>query len=239
MRMSSGSSRLKLKPRPSPSSCSELTPRIRQDAVHAGEASCVEHLAECLEIRVHGLEPSAERRQRLRGASERVGVPINPDHPVRPAFDQSPRVSAQPQRAIDEGASALRLQKSEDLLEQHRLVDRPAARGVRFQLVARRSSLRRRYGPESAGAVLPAATRRPRSAAATTERLVLSRKRHPLNPELRERACVVIAERLALELRGEALVVPHLEVVELADDVDLARHRGRVAQPRLNEHAAL
>src|SRR5262245_57865410 len=57
--------------------------------------------------------------------------------------------------------------------------------------------------------------------------------------KLRERSGVVIRKRLALQLRQEALVVPHLEVLHLAQHIHIARHAGGVAQPPRNEHAAL
>ncbi len=40
-------------------------------------------------------------------------------------------------------------------------------------------------------------------------------------------------------LREEAIVVPDVEVVDLAEHVDVAGHRGGVAQADRNEHAAL
>ncbi len=40
-------------------------------------------------------------------------------------------------------------------------------------------------------------------------------------------------------LRDEALVVPDLEVVVAAENIDLARHARAFAQPRMDEHAAL
>ena len=51
------------------------------------------------------------------------------------------------------------------------------------------------------------------------------------NPELRQRARVVVGVRLALQLGEEAIVVPDVEVVELAEHVDVAGHRRGLAQP--------
>ena len=68
------------------------------------------------------------------------------------------------------------------------------------------------------------------SASATQHRLV--QRRHAVRSRTPQRARVVVGERLALQLRDEPLVVPDVEVVELAEHVDFARHRRRVAQPR-------
>ena len=61
----------------------------------------------------------------------------------------------------------------------------------------------------------------------------------PSNAELRQRARVVVGVRVALQLGEEAIVVPDVEVVELAEHVDVAGHRRGVAQARGDEHAAL
>src|SRR4029450_7321065 len=64
--------------------------------------------------------------------------------------------------------------------------------------------------------------------------VVRGRGHRLLNAKLRQRARVVVAERLALQLRDEPFVVPDLEVVELSEDVDLARHRCRGAPTAVN-----
>ena len=46
-------------------------------------------------------------------------------------------------------------------------------------------------------------------------------------------------ERLALQLREEAVVVPDVEVSSWPKHVDVARHAGGFAQPRMNQDAAL
>src|SRR5690349_5449709 len=56
---------------------------------------------------------------------------------------------------------------------------------------------------------------------------------------LRERSCVVIGERLALELREEPVVVPHFEKLHLAEYVDIAGHAGGFAKTSGNQHAPL
>ena len=58
-------------------------------------------------------------------------------------------------------------------------------------------------------------------------------------PRLGQRAGVVVRERIARELGDEALVVPDLEMVVLAEHVHFARHARRFPQSRMNQHAAL
>ena len=52
-------------------------------------------------------------------------------------------------------------------------------------------------------------------------------------------ARVVVGVRLALHLGEEAIVVPDVEVVVLAEHVDIAGHRRGLAKANRNEHAAL
>src|SRR6185503_8018292 len=61
----------------------------------------------------------------------------------------------------------------------------------------------------------------------------------PSDSVLRERSCVVIRERLALELREEPFVVPHFEKLHLAEDVHVAGHSGSLSEAAWNENAAL
>lgn len=56
---------------------------------------------------------------------------------------------------------------------------------------------------------------------------------------LRERPCVFIGKRLALELGDESVVVPHLEKLHLAEHVDLANHAGGFTETRWNQDASL
>src|SRR5690606_13536214 len=51
---------------------------------------------------------------------------------------------------------------------------------------------------------------------------------------LGQRPRVLVAERLALELAEEPIVVPHFQIVVLADHVDFAGHRRRLAQARVD-----
>src|SRR5688572_13733019 len=57
--------------------------------------------------------------------------------------------------------------------------------------------------------------------------------------KLRQRLRVVVGERLAQQLCGEALVVPDFEIVVLPEHVDIAGHPGRLTQPRMEDDAAL
>ena len=84
----------------------------------------IEHLADLPVIRVHRHEPITKPLKPLGREPERVGVPVDPDHAGRASLQQRPRVSSEPQRAIDEDAAAFWLQELERLLEQHGLMCR-------------------------------------------------------------------------------------------------------------------
>ena len=62
---------------------------------------------------------------------------------------------------------------------------------------------------------------------------------HAQIPKSDERRGVVIGERLGEQPRDKPLVVPDLEKGLLPQHVDFARHQRALAQPRLNQHAAL
>src|SRR5207247_2171259 len=55
----------------------------------------------------------------------------------------------------------------------------------------------------------------------------------------RQRTRIIIGVLVALQLGEKALVVPHVEAVELAEDVHVARHRRRLSQSHGDEHASL
>src|SRR5213083_2223985 len=57
--------------------------------------------------------------------------------------------------------------------------------------------------------------------------------------ELREGARVFVGERLPLKLGQEAIVVPDVERVDLAQHIDVAAYHRRVAEARGYEHAPL
>src|SRR5207244_1080582 len=57
--------------------------------------------------------------------------------------------------------------------------------------------------------------------------------------ELRQRSCVLVCERLSPQLGEEPLVIPHIQIFDLPQDIDLARHARRFTEPYGNEHAPL
>ena len=96
-------------------------------------------------------------------------------------------------------------------------------RRARFEQRARVAAEADRAVDEQAAALRPQLLQRPRRS---------GRARASSNPELRQRARVVVGVRLALQLGEEAIVVPDVEVVVLAEHVDVAGHRRGVAQAR-------
>ena len=123
IRMSSGSSRRKLKPRSGASSCIDDTPRSASTPSTRLDAARVEHLDETAVVAVHQLDTrspnavSASPRSR-----QRVGIAIDPDQPRRAGLEQRPCVSAETHRAIDEHAAARRREMLEHLGHHHRFV---------------------------------------------------------------------------------------------------------------------
>ena len=63
--------------------------------------------------------------------------------------------------------------------------------------------------------------------------------RRPLDPEVRQGTRIVVGERLGEQSRDEAFVVPDLEKVLLSQHVDFASHQGALAEPGLDQDAAL
>ena len=124
IRMSSGSSRRKLNPRPSASSCIDDTPRSARMPSTALEATRVEHRVERPVVRVHRLEPIAERRERFLSQPQRLRIAVQSDHPFSASLQQRPRVSAEAERAVHVSPAAPGLQKRQHLVEQYRLVKR-------------------------------------------------------------------------------------------------------------------
>ena len=86
MRMSSGSSRRKLKPRPGASSCIDDTPRSASTPSTPSIAARVEHLRQRAVVAVHQLDPIAERRAarraRCASAAGSRSRPISRDAPA-------------------------------------------------------------------------------------------------------------------------------------------------------------
>ena len=174
MRMSSGSSRWKLKPRPG----LELH---RRDAEVGQRAVDLRRRRGCrARRRASGSPRGRARRDRptARASCARRGeggrIAIEADDPRGAGFEQRARVAAETDRAVDEQAAALGLQEAQRLGGQHGNVGRS-------------------------------------------------------NAELRERARVVVGVRFALQTRQEAIVIPDVEIVDLAEHVDVAasswRHR--------------
>ena len=186
MRMSSGSSRWKLKPRPAASSCIDETPRSASAPSTWRMPRLIEHLVERAVVGVHELDAIGPRRQRRRApAASACAIAIEADDACRAGFEQRARVAAEPDGAVDEQAAALGLQVAAAL-------------------------------PRSARARAPLKCRTPTSARASSS---------------------VYGSRCSL--RQEAIVVPDVEVVDLAEHVDVAGHRRGLAQADRNEHAPL
>ena len=124
MRMSSGSSRRKLKPRPSASSCIDDTPRSASAPADGVDAALVEHAVQLAVVGVHELDAIAERGQRFARQRERRRVAIEPEHAIRAGFEQRAAVAAETDRAVDEQPAARRLEQLEHLGHHDRLVQR-------------------------------------------------------------------------------------------------------------------
>jgi hypothetical protein len=84
MRMSSGSSRWKLKPRPGASNCIDDTPRSAS-APSTARSAAVEHVVDRAVVGVHQLDAIAPRARAFRGARERVGIAVEADDACAPA----------------------------------------------------------------------------------------------------------------------------------------------------------
>ncbi len=105
MRMSSGSSRWKLKPRPGASNCSDDTPRSASAPSTRSIWRPIEDVVDRAIVGVHQLDAIAPRRQRFAGAGERVEVAIEADEARRARFEQRARVAAEADGAVDEQAA--------------------------------------------------------------------------------------------------------------------------------------
>ena len=115
MRMSSGSSRWKLKPRPGASNCIDETPRSASAPSTRAMPPAVEHVVERAIVGVHELDAVAPRRQRLARARQRVEVAIEADDARRARLEQRARVAAEPDRAVDEQPAPLGAEMLQDL----------------------------------------------------------------------------------------------------------------------------
>ena len=115
MRMSSGSSRWKLKPRPGASNCIDETPRSASVPSTTRNLPLVQDIGDRAVVGVDELDALAPRRERLGGARERVEVAIESDEPRRPGFEQRAGVAAETDRAVDEQAAVFGTEKLQDL----------------------------------------------------------------------------------------------------------------------------
>ena len=185
MRMSSGSSRWKLKPRPARRTAS--TRRRGRRARRRRGAICRRSSTSSSDavVGVHQLDAIAPRRERLARARERVAIAIEADERA-----------SRPLRAA-------------------------RARGRRGRPCSRRTGRRAR----AAGYC-------------STSAVMTGNVRHQMPNSDSARASSSVYG-VALQLGEEAIVVPDVEVVVLAEHVDVAGHRGGVAQAHGDEHAPL
>ena len=125
IRMSSGSSRRKLNPRPSASNCSDDTPRSARTPSTVSRPRASSTVAERPVIRVH--RRRADRRTpqaRFRASLSASRVAVEPDHPISASLQQRPRVAAEAERAVDVSPAAPGLQERQHFVEQYGLMQR-------------------------------------------------------------------------------------------------------------------
>ena len=116
IRMSSGSSRWKLKPRPGASNCSDDTPRSASAPSTTGDAAAIEHVVERADSRRARARPDRPTApaSRARGASASRSR-SRPMSARRAGLEQRAGVAAEADGAIDEHAAALGLQVLQSL----------------------------------------------------------------------------------------------------------------------------
>ena len=180
MRMSSGSSRRKLKPRPGASSCIDETPRSASTPSTPSDATRIQHRAEVAKVGVHQLDACAESHQPLAvPAPAPTRSRSSPMSLARAGLEQRLRVTTETDRAVDEDAATCGRELLEHLVDHDRCVHQSRT--------GRRPAVDRPQIPNSA-------SRSPSSSVSGSR----------------------------LQLLDEQLLVPHLEIIDVAEDANLA-----------------
>src|SRR5262245_36869165 len=60
-----------------------------------------------------------------------------------------------------------------------------------------------------------------------------------LNAKCRQTCCVIISERLAVDSSFELVKLPHLEILQISENCDIADQFGARPQQRVNEYSSL
>ena len=158
MRMSSGPSPRKEKPRSASSSCMEETPR---SSATPSAASTPLAAQERRPSRRSGLRPGSAGRRSCRQAARRSamapGIAVEPDHAAVGGFQNGAAVAAGPEGAVDIDAAVAGRQQLQHLGQQH-----GAVRGARSCALAGRPARQRAALVQSARGALPTCRHRGR-----------------------------------------------------------------------------
>ena len=129
--MSSGSSRLKLKPLAGRFELHRRDPEVRQHPVNGRDLPLVEHDVDLAVVGMHQLDAIRPRCERCAGQRQHFRVAVDPEHPVRTSGQQGPRVPARTDRAIDDPPAARRVEHGNHFRFHDRRVRQRTVRGHR------------------------------------------------------------------------------------------------------------
>ena len=147
MRMSSGPSKRKEKPRAGLVELPGGDAEIEGDAVDGGEPVRRQQLREIAEAAVQNGEPVRVAGDQGAGAGERLGVAVDADDPARRRGEQRLAIAAAAEGGVEVNAARTRRQRQQHFFQQHRPV--PVRRGGHASPRSRRSGRNVRVAPRA------------------------------------------------------------------------------------------
>ena len=102
--------------------------QVSQHAVDLTDTARGDQIGDPPVLAVHELDPIRDVGETRARPLERARIPIDSNHPSPSGHEERPRMSTQPDGAVDIHAIGSRVQEPDDLAREHRLVRRIRSR---------------------------------------------------------------------------------------------------------------